>query len=73
MLIWKGTLASIRIEFSRLALSKTRTYQELLALKREFSPYNNDEAGMFLYGWNPDPKGDEVQGGKPWLWSDAAQ
>ena len=34
---------SIRIEFSRLALSKTRTYQELLALKGEFSPYNNDE------------------------------
>lgn len=34
---------SIRTEFSRLALSKTRTYQELLALKGEFSPYNNDE------------------------------
>ena len=29
---------SIRTEFSRLALSKTRTYQELLALKGEFSP-----------------------------------
>lgn len=34
---------SIRIEFSRLTLSKPRTYQELLVLKGQFSPYNNDE------------------------------
>ena len=34
---------SIRIEFSRLVLSKPRTYQELLVLKGQFSPYNKDE------------------------------
>lgn len=34
---------SIRIEFSRLTLSKPRTYQELLALKEQFSPYDEDE------------------------------
>lgn len=34
---------SIRIEFSRLTLSKPRTYQELLALKEQFSPYGEDE------------------------------
>lgn len=34
---------SIRIEFSRLTLSKPRTYQELLALKEQFSPYGKDE------------------------------
>lgn len=34
---------SIRIEFSRLTLSKPRTYQELLAFKEQFSPYGNDE------------------------------
>lgn len=33
---------SIRIEFSRLALSKPRTYQEVLALKEQFSPYAED-------------------------------
>lgn len=33
---------SIRIEFSRLTLSKPRTYQELLALKEQFSPYDED-------------------------------
>lgn len=34
---------SVRIEFSRLILSRPRTYQELLALKGEFSPYGKDE------------------------------
>lgn len=34
---------SIRIEFSRLTLSKPRTYQELLTLKEQFSPYGEDE------------------------------
>lgn len=34
---------SIRIEFSRLTLSKPRTYQELLKLKEQFSPYGEDE------------------------------
>ena len=34
---------SVRIEFSRLTLSRPRTYQELLALKGEFSPYGKDE------------------------------
>ncbi len=34
---------SIRIEFSRLTLSRPRTYQELLTLKQEFSSYNKDE------------------------------
>ena len=34
---------SIRIEFSHLTLSKPRTYQELLALKEQFSPYGEDE------------------------------
>lgn len=34
---------SIRAEFARLILSKPRTYQELLALKGQFSPYNKDE------------------------------
>lgn len=34
---------SIRIEFSRLVLSQARTYQELLALKQQFSPYGKDE------------------------------
>ena len=34
---------SVRIEFSRLVLSRPRTYQELLALKGEFSPYGKDE------------------------------
>lgn len=33
---------SIRIEFSRLALSKPRTYQELLTLKQRLSPYAED-------------------------------
>ena len=33
---------SIRTEFSRLALSKPRTYQEVLALKERFSPYTED-------------------------------
>lgn len=34
---------SIRIEFSRLALSKPRTYQEVLALKRHLTPYAEDK------------------------------
>lgn len=34
---------SIRTEFSRLALSKLRTYQEVLALKERFSPYAADK------------------------------
>lgn len=34
---------SIRIEFSRLALSKPRTYQEVLMLKERFSPYAGDK------------------------------
>lgn len=34
---------SIRIEFSRLILLKPRTYQELLTLKEQFSPYYEDE------------------------------
>lgn len=34
---------SIRTEFSRLALSKPRTYQEVLALKEQFSPYAADK------------------------------
>lgn len=34
---------SVRIEFSRLILSRPRTYRELLALKGEFSPYGKDE------------------------------
>lgn len=34
---------SIRAEFSRLALSKPRTYQEVLALKERFSPYAEDK------------------------------
>lgn len=34
---------SIRTEFSRLALSKPRTYQEVLALKEQFSPYATDK------------------------------
>lgn len=34
---------SVRIEFSRLTLSKPRTYQELLALKEQCSPYGEDE------------------------------
>lgn len=34
---------SIRIEFSRLALSKPRTYQEVLLLRTLFSPYTGDE------------------------------
>lgn len=33
---------SIRAEFSRLALSKPRTYQEVLTLKEQFSPYAED-------------------------------
>lgn len=33
---------SIRIEFSRLALSKPRTYRELLTLKQRLSPYAED-------------------------------
>lgn len=33
---------SIRTEFSRLALSKPRTYQEVLTLKEQFSPYAED-------------------------------
>lgn len=33
---------SIRIEFSRLALSKPRSYQELLTLKERLSPYAED-------------------------------
>lgn len=33
---------SIRIEFSRLALSKPRTYQEVLRLKEQLSPYIKD-------------------------------
>lgn len=34
---------SIRAEFSRLALSKPRTYQEVLTLKERFSPYAEDK------------------------------
>lgn len=34
---------SIRTEFSRLALSKPRTYQEVLTLKERFSPYAEDK------------------------------
>lgn len=34
---------SIRTEFTRLALSKPRTYQEVLALKERFSPYAADK------------------------------
>lgn len=34
---------SLRIEFSRLALSKPRTYQELLSLKKQLSPYTDDK------------------------------
>lgn len=34
---------SIRIEFSHLALSKPRTYQEVLILKEQLSPYTEDE------------------------------
>ncbi len=34
---------SIRIEFSRLALSKPRTYQEVLALKRHLTAYAEDK------------------------------
>lgn len=34
---------SIRIEFSRLALSKPRTYQEILTLKERLSPYVEDQ------------------------------
>ena len=34
---------SIRIEFSRLALSKPRTYQEILTLKERLSPYVEDK------------------------------
>lgn len=34
---------SIRAEFSRLALSRPRTYKELLMLKEQFSPYAKDE------------------------------
>lgn len=34
---------SIRIEFSRLALSKPRTYQEVLILKEQLSPYTEDK------------------------------
>lgn len=34
---------SLRAEFSRLALSKPRTYRELLHLKRRLSPYANDK------------------------------
>lgn len=33
---------SIRMELSRLALSRPRTYKEVLALKERFSPYAND-------------------------------
>lgn len=33
---------SIRMEFSRLALSRPRTYKEVLALKVRFSPYAED-------------------------------
>lgn len=33
---------SLRIEFSRLALSKPRTYQEVLMLKERLSPYAED-------------------------------
>lgn len=33
---------SIRAEFSRLALSRPRTYKEVLALKAQFSPYAGD-------------------------------
>jgi hypothetical protein len=33
---------SIRMEFSRLALSRPRTYKEVLALKEHFSPYAED-------------------------------
>lgn len=35
---------SIRAEFSRLALSRPRTYKEVLALKALFSPYAGDTA-----------------------------
>lgn len=34
---------SIRIEFSRLALSKPRSYQEVLILKEQLSPYTEDK------------------------------
>lgn len=34
---------SIRIEFSRLALSKSRTYQEVLTLKEQLSSYTEDK------------------------------
>lgn len=34
---------SLRIEFSRLALSQPRTYQELLSLKEQLSPYTDDK------------------------------
>ena len=34
---------SIRTEFSRLALSKPRTYQEVLTLKEQLSPYAEDK------------------------------
>lgn len=34
---------SISIEFSRLALSKPRTYQEVLALKRHLTPYTQNK------------------------------
>lgn len=34
---------SIRMELSRLALSKPRTYKEVLVLKERFSPYVKDE------------------------------
>lgn len=33
---------SVRMELSRLALSRPRTYKEVLALKERFSPYAND-------------------------------
>lgn len=34
---------SLRVEFSRLALSRQRSYQELLLLKRQLSSYDNDK------------------------------
>ena len=34
---------SLRVEFSRLVLSKPRTFQELLSLKKQLSPYAEDK------------------------------
>ena len=41
--VCEGIHDSLRIEFSRLALSGPRTYGELLMLKERLSPYAADE------------------------------